>query len=165
MKAVIIGWYHRKNLASLKRVLKILDIELINNIKDADVVFSGSQFVDISKFPNKKFILGPHFAVEPTKELQSINNINNNAIYVQPSLPPVTIWQKEYKFDALPMRVMYFSINTTRFEPTNSIKRTRVMLYYKYRDPEEFKFVKKFLKNRNIDPVIFNYTKTYKETG
>ena len=33
--------------------------------------------LDTSKYPNKKFIFGPHFSVFPNNKLYEIKNINN----------------------------------------------------------------------------------------
>ena len=44
-----------------------------------------------------------------------------------------------------------------RFYPNkNAIKRTKVFLYYKNRNPEELDYLKQFLKTRNIEYKLFN---------
>ena len=48
--------------------------------------------IDTSKFPNKKFIFGPHFSVFPNYKLENIKNDNNNCKYIQPSEWVSQLW-------------------------------------------------------------------------
>ena len=51
------GFFHHKNFISLKYSCKYLKWEIVQSIEDADIIFSGSKYIDVSKYPNKKFIL------------------------------------------------------------------------------------------------------------
>lgn len=164
MKVIILGKYHHKNISSLLNVIKILNFEIIEDINQANIIFSANKFIEPTKYPNKLFIFGPHFAIEPTKELKNINNIYNNVIYVQPSQPSINIWQNEYNFLNIPMNVLFFGVDIYKFKPVITIKKKeKVILYYKMRDPAELNFVNIFLKNNNIETITFNYNIKYNE--
>ena len=167
MKVLVIGKYHHKNQISLNKVIDILKFKRVSDIDRADIVFSADIFIDVSKYPHTFFIFGPHFNVEPTTELKNINNIHNNVVYVQPSQASINIWQNHYNFK-IPMKVLYFGVDVDTFKPNvnnlNSNLVDKVLLYYKYRDPNEFIFVKQFLKEKNIKYELFNYNAKYKET-
>ena len=80
MKVLIVGTFHHKNKEGLERLLKYLnyDYKFVNNLNDInnyDIIFSPCHPIDASKYPDKKFIFGPHFSVFPNKLLDSIKII------------------------------------------------------------------------------------------
>ena len=84
MKILIFDNFHHKNKESLMKILNHLNYEYLkcnaNNydkIKEYDVIFSPSLPINVSLFPDKKFIFGPHFSVFPNNKLLEINNLNN----------------------------------------------------------------------------------------
>lgn len=163
-KAFLFNNYHFKNQEFLNKYVK-KNFTLTNTLNDADVVFSPSTYIDIENYPNKKFIFGNHFSVFPNSTVRRFNNIHNNAIYIQPSQQSVDTWQKEFNFTNLPMKTIQFAINTEKFKPSisNDEKDDTVMVYYKDRNPEEFKYIITFLNSKKINYRIFSYTQRYKE--
>lgn len=135
----------------------------VNNIIDADIIYSPDRYIDIHLYPTKKFIFGPHFSVFPNNIVRKFNNVHNNAIYIQPSLPSVNTWQNEFNFKNLPMAGIPFGVDTHKFSPTYDIEKKNVIIYYKQRDPAEFKLLINFLNNKQITFKVFDYLHTYKE--
>jgi len=163
MKILIIGNFHHKNKEGLEKILENLGFIFfygnINNIKDYDIIYSPSIPIDTAQYKNKKFIFGPHFSVFPNNLLESINNIYNNSIYIQPSNWVVELWKDANNF--LPVKQFPFPVNTERFGE-RKIK-NKVFIYFKRRSPKERTILQNFLKNRNIEYLIFDYVKKYNE--
>lgn len=135
----------------------------VYNIIDADIIYSPYLFIDITKFPNKKFIFGPHFSVFPNNIVSKFNNIYNNAIYIQPSQPSVDTWQNEFHFNNIPMKAIPFGVNTELFKPSINNNKKHVLVYYKMRDPNELKLLLDFLSHKNINFILIDYNKKYQE--
>ena len=77
MKFLIInGFLHHKNKEALYRILDNMGIEYKegteNNIEDYDIIYMPSSLYDTSKYPDKKFIFGPHFSVFPMFPIQRV---------------------------------------------------------------------------------------------
>ena len=77
-------WMHHKNHNSLMNYKNInlhiiKDAKLINNIDltQFDCVYSPTTPINVNKFPNIKFIFGPHFSVFPEKRHIDIITGNN----------------------------------------------------------------------------------------
>ena len=79
MKILIIGRFHNKNEVGLNYMLQYLGWNFkngsVNDIPNYDVVYMPNNPIDTSKYPNKKFIFGPHFSVFPNQKLRRINNV------------------------------------------------------------------------------------------
>ena len=132
----------------------------INN--DYDIIYSPCRPIDTSGYPNIKFIFGPHFSVFPNSLLDSIQNTNNNSIYIQPSEWAVDVWKNLNAENLLPLKVLSFAVNTSLFKPVTN-NRDKVMIYYKRRKPAELKFIIDFLIKKGEKFLIFNYVKRYHE--
>ena len=155
--------YHHKNQEFLNYYCNE-NFSLTENFNEADIVFSANTFIPIEQYPNKKFIFGPHFSVFPNNVVQKFNNIHKNGIYIQPSQPSVNTWQQEFNFTKLPMKAIPFGVNTDKFKPDKDRRQNNsVLIYYKNRNPEEFKFLETFLKKKNIDYNVFSYLNKYDE--
>lgn len=154
--------FHFKNRNFMNYIINKYHV-CVNNIKDADIIYSPDKYIDIHLYPTKKFIFGPHFSVFPNNIVRKFNNIHNNAIYIQPSQPSVDTWQKEFKFKALPMKAMPFGVDTNRFIGNEKSTRNNIVVYYKSRDPAEIKLLINFLNNKNLTYRIFSYQQKYKE--
>ena len=167
MKILIIQTYHFKNQEAIEKMLDFLKYEYKNgsleDIKDFDVIFSPNIPIDTSKYPNKKFIFGPHFSVFPDSKLYTINNSNNNSIYIQPSDWAANSWINVGANTILPIKTFSFPVNTVKFKPVPKNKRTKVYIYYKRRQPSELLFLKSFLKEKNIKVEVFDYLNKYPE--
>ena len=91
---------HIKNFNFIKKCkiisFYIVDsINIINNINlnTFDAVFSPCEIIDVSKYPNTKFIFGPHCCLFPhEKNLEIVKG--KNSIYIQPSNWPIYFWKK-----------------------------------------------------------------------
>ena len=165
MKVFITAQYHHKNQYSLEQSIKLLDWTLVDNIDDAEVVFSPNSYIDVLKYPEKKFIFGPHFCVFPNNAVRSINNKYNNCIYIQPSQQSIDMWEKHYNITNVPMKVYSFGVDTDKFNQISPIKdRESVFIYYKYRRPDELEYLIDFIRSKDKEPIVFDYTKGYKET-
>jgi len=167
MKILIIQTYHFKNQEGIEKMLHFLKYEYkngyIEDIKDFDVIFSPNIPIDTSKYPNKRFIFGPHFSVFPTQKLYDINNKHNNCLYIQPSEWALKSWTNNGANSILPIKIFSFPINTIKFKPITKNKRTKVYIYYKRRQPEELLFIVNFLKQKNIKVEVFDYLNKYPE--
>ena len=99
MKFLIVSpHFHHKNKIGLINILNYLQWSYhfgnMNDINNYDIIYSPNSPIDVSKYPNKKFIFGPHFSVFPTNKIKQINNIHNNSIYIQPSEWVVNLWKQ-----------------------------------------------------------------------
>lgn len=154
--------YHHKNEFFLNYFINKYHYS-VNNINDSDIVLSGETFLSkIENCDSKKFIFGPHFGKNRINEIRKINN-NNDNIYIQPSLPSVKLWTDELNFSTMPVLSIPFGVDTKRFIGNEKSNKSNIIVYYKQRDPNEMKFLTKFLEVKNIKYKIFDYQKRYKE--
>jgi len=168
---LIISNFHHKNKEGLERILVYLNYDYkfgtINDIDNYYMIFSPCNPIDTSKYPNKKFIFGPHFSVFPDKRLLFINNVHNNSIYIQPSEWVIKMWSSRQILGSLLPgkicgKIFPFPVNTDKFNDLGK-ERSKVFVYYKRRKPEELKYIETFLNNKNIEYKIFDYVKRYSE--
>jgi hypothetical protein len=167
MKILFINYgMHHKNLNAIKNY-KNINIDIIENLQNIDisnydVVYSPAEPIDTSRFPEKKFIFGPHFSVFPDQKIKHI--MNKNTIYVQPSKWAAESWRIFDICENLDIRVLPFGVDTEKFNQIVDIgSRTKVFIYFKTRNPLELKYVEYFLSTQNIEYVVFNYNKKYSE--
>lgn len=164
MKILIIGNFHHKNKLGIIMILKYLKYQYkfgtVDDIQNYDVIFMPTRAINTSLYPTKKFIFGPHFSVFPDNKLLDIHNINNNSIYIQPSIWVSYIWTNANNF--LPVKTFCFPVDTNKFKPITE-KRHKVFIYFKRRKQSELSFITTFLKTKNIDYHIFDYVKRYNE--
>lgn len=157
-------WCHHKNLQSILRGVKSrYDITIVDTISEASVVWipSGETGLSPRNYPDKKFILGPHFSTLPGKRVLSIDNTCNNAVYIQPSEWAVNVW-KELGYTNTPLHICPFGIDTNKFNVTHTVK-DLVLVYFKYRNTQELSNICYKLQNSNIPYKILEYG-TYKES-
>jgi len=163
---LIISGFHHKNKEGLERILVYLNYDYkfgtINDIDNYDIIFSPCNPIDTSKYPNKKFIFGPHFSVFPDNRLLYINNIHNKSIYIQPSEWVCKLWRSLNAEDYIPMKSFPFPVNTDKFNDSGK-NRSKIFIYHKRRKPEELEFIKNFLNNKKIEYLVFDYIKRYNE--
>lgn len=161
-KVFLLKNYHHKNQEFLNYFCEN-HLILTEDFNNADIVFSASTFIPIERFPNKKFIFGPHFSVFPNYVVKQFDNIHKNGIYIQPSQQSINSWKNEFGFDNLPMKAISFGVNTDKFKPCDITTRNKVIIYYKDRNPMELEYITNFLKKQNIEFKIFSYLKRYDE--
>lgn len=159
---------HEKNKEGLEKMLNELKIEHkfgnISEIDKYDVIYHPSQAIDTSKYPNKKFIFGPHFSTFPTDKLHGIKNVHNNSVYIQPSIWSKEVWEPHIKKINLPIKVISFPVNMEKFKPDKKIEeRDRIFIYFKRRNPHELLLLIDFCKKKNILPIVIDYVRKYEE--
>jgi len=163
---LIIGSFHRKNMEGLERMIKNLKWQYkygtVKDVKDYDIIYSPSQVIDTSKYPNKKFIFGPHLSVFPEKKLQHVNNIHNNSVYIQPSDWVNQLWVNMNAGKIIPIKTFAFPVNTEKFTQIYD-NRDNVYIYFKRRKPEELNYIQDFLNNKNVPYRVFDYVQKYDE--
>jgi hypothetical protein len=159
---------HYKNKEGLIRIFEYLNMDYkfgnISDIDKYDVIYMPSNPIDTSKYPNKKFIFGPHFSTFPMNKMNVIKNVHKNSVYIQPSVWSKDIWEPHLMKINLPMKVFSFPVNIEKFKPDKEIEdRDRMFVYFKRRNPLELNALMMFCKKKNILPVLFDYVKKYKE--
>lgn len=163
-------WMHPKNHHSMMsykniEINEIHTVELLGNLdlSQFDCIYSPSTHIDVAKYPNSKFLFGPHFSTFPEKTQMKIIS-GKNVMYTQPSEWASKIWRddplcKDIRIESLP-----FGVDTEKFKPTGEEKTDLVFLYFKSRHPDTLTIMKSFLKAVNVNNyIIFNYTTKYKE--
>jgi len=168
MKFLIIeSYFHHKNKMGLIAVLNYLQwtykVGTLNDIVNFDIIYSPSEAIDVSKYPTKKFIFGPHFSVFPDHKMNLINNKYANAIYIQPSKWAADVWIN-MGVKHIPIKYLPFAVNTNLFSPKISNQKNNVFIYFKSRKIDELNFLKNFLKHKNIEYRIFDYRNKYQES-
>jgi hypothetical protein len=167
MKCLILSTtFHIKNKNGLINVLNYLQWQYhfgnINDINNYDIIYSPGRPIDVSKYPTKKFIFGPHFSVFPDDKMSIINNKYNNSIYIQPSKWAADVWIN-MGIKHIPILSLPFPVDTYKFNELNVDIRNNVFIYFKRRKPQELQFLELFLKTKNITYRIFDYLKKYQE--
>lgn len=147
--------YHLKNQDFINFFIKKNKFKITESIDTADLVLSSSVYFPIENYPNKYFVFGPHFGVLPNSKIDKFNNIHKNAIYLQPSKQAKNVWNS---FKSLPITYCPFGVNTEKFVPSDKNK-SKVIIYFKRRDPNELKFLKHFLDKKKIKYTLFQYGK------
>lgn len=124
-----------------------------NDIQNSDLIYSPSNKIDISKYPNKKFIFGPHFSIFPNNKA-NFNNVHNNAIYIEPSQWVVNLWKDEFKYNSLPLKPYPVGIEVPDIKSNRS---KDPLIYFKHRNPNDLQFIINQLKSKNINPILIKY--------
>jgi hypothetical protein len=167
MKILIIDSFHHKNMVGLKLLLHNINYEYkfgtIDEINSFDIVYSPNNPINTSIYPSKKFIFGPHFSIFPNNKLLSINNINKNSIYIQPSIWVTKLWKNYGAEKIIPIKDFPFPVEVEKFSPNQHSQKNEVFIYFKSRNPKELEYVKQFLNYKNVTYKIFDYIKKYKE--
>jgi GR25 family glycosyltransferase involved in LPS biosynthesis len=155
--------YHHKNKKGLEMICEYLDYNLIygseKDIPKADVVYCPSRPFNASKYPNKRFVFGPHLSIFPNGLLNGIHN-KNNSVYIQPSPWARDVWTNWKDMDAeklIPIKSFPFPVEVDLFKPDEHQIKENVFVMFKHRKPEELRFVENFLNNKKISYKTFRY--------
>ncbi len=148
--------YHHKNEAFLK-YYETFFIK-VDKLEDADIIFSSCEPFETYKYPNKKFVFGPHFSIFPDQKSLGMEGCQKNSVYLMPSKQALNVWKNNFKFDKIKMVYSPFGVDTFKFNPT-SCKKSEVFIYFKRRDPDELKFLEKFLVKLGVKYKLFKYGK------
>jgi len=169
MKILFINnWIHDKNLKAIQ-LYKNIQLTFINSsdmprydLSQYDAVYSPSEPIHVSQYPNTKFLFGPHFSVLPDNRLQIIKG--PNSIYTQLCDWNVKVWESFDVCNGLTILPIPFGVDTEKFRPIKELKeRDKVFIYFKARHPSLLQIVELYLQKRNINYVIFNYRARYEE--
>jgi len=161
---------HAKNLNSMMNY-KDLDMDILKDIDEIDrvdlskydCVYSPSHPIDVSKYPNTKFVFGPHFSVFPQEKVLPILD-SETVVYIQPSQWCIDSWNEFPICKTLKMASIPFGVDTDLFHDVLPSKlRTKVFIYFKTRRPEELMLIENLLRSQDIDYTIFNYDTRYDE--
>jgi hypothetical protein len=170
MKLLLFNSYiHDKNRKALE-MYKNVEITIFNkeqdlqniNLNTYDAIYSPSISINVSQYPNTRFIFGPHFSVFPDNNLHKIKGPNTT--YIQPSEWVVNLWKNSSLSTDLNIQAVPFGVDTDKFcdiLPIN--ERTKVFVYYKSRTPDEIHFILDFLNAHKIEYILFSYTARYSE--
>jgi len=159
---------HKKNIEGLNKMLTALKMEYKfgkkSEIENYKIIFHSSQAIDTSKYPNKRFIFGPHFSTFPNDKLNGIINKYKNSVYIQPSIWTKELWEPILKQIHLPVKVFSFPVNMEKFKPDKKLEeRDRIFIYFKRRNPNELMNLVNFCKYKNILPIVIDYVRKYEE--
>ena len=156
--------YHHKNKKGMEMICQYLNYDLvygtIDDIEDADVVFCPSQPFDVRKYPNKRFVFGPHLSIFPDAKIQRIHN-QKNSVYIQPSPWAKEVWVNMNAEKIIPVESFPFPVEIEKFKPPAN-KGNNIFVMFKQRDPNELAFIENYLKNKDIAFRTFRYG-SYKE--
>jgi len=165
MKILFVPPAHAKIHRNMSRGFEKLNIDVSyksnpsdHDIESSDVVYSACRPFPIQKYPNTKFVFGPNFSIFPDSKSQ-FDNINKNAVYVQPSDWAKQVWL-DLGYKSLPLYTYPVGVDTDLFSPTKPIEeRDKMFIYYKYRLPSELQQ----LKDLFPEAKVFTYG-SYSET-
>ena len=159
--------FHHKNRAGLEAMLRYLGIDFtyggVHDIAQCDVVYSPFGPVDVRAYPDKRFVFGPHFSVFPDAKVAALDGVGANAVYIQPSSLVVEVWRARNL--RLRIAAQPFPVDTDRFcEVKPRHDRTRVVVYFKHRHPDNLARVLTFLRAQGVvDLQTFDYGDRYDE--
>jgi hypothetical protein len=159
---------HQKNLNALMKyninfyIINHTNLDSID-LSIFDAVYSPCQPINVSKYPNSKFLFGPHFSVFPEKNTMNMIT-GKNIVYVQPSNWVVNLWKSFPICQNIRIESLPFGVDTYKFNEIKPInERSTIILYFKRRKPEDLSIITNFLKNKNFQPKIFDYINKYDE--
>lgn len=161
---------HHKNLNFILNCKKI-NFYIVDSIHEIinldlnlfDAVISPCVPIDVSKYPNVKFIFGPQFSVFPENTLNQIKG--HKTAYNLLSEWVINIWKLYPICNDLNLVALPFGVDTDKFIDNKSIfQRNKIMVYFKHRNPSDLLFIENFLKLKNLDYHIFSYDKRYNES-
>ena len=162
---------HIKNLNFILNCKKI-DFTIINwvddfykmDISSFDAVYSPCDPIDVSIYPNMKFIFGPHFSIFPEKNHMGMIEGNTNVVYIQPSDWVKNLWEYNPICKNINIQSFAFGVDTEKFIDTKPIiDREKVFIYFKHRNPLDLQLIEKFLITKNYEYRIFSYMHRYRE--
>lgn len=159
---------HHKNLHFILNCKKIsfFIIDSVNDINKIDLtqfdaIYSPCNDIDVSKYPNTKFIFGPQFSVFPEERLTIIKG--SKTVYNLLSNWVINIWKTFPVCDNLKLVALPFGVDTDKFIDKSIIAKNKVIVYFKHRNPADLHFIESFLKDKNINYSVFSYDKKYNE--
>ena len=96
-----------------------------------DCVYSPSKEIYSKKYPNTKFIFGPHFSVFPEKNQMDLIR-SKNVIYIHPSEWAAQVWRNSPYCNNITVMPLPFGVDTEKFKDIKPIyERERIFIYFK----------------------------------
>ena len=161
---------HHKNGHSISKYSNI-DFQYIHhpneinnyNLSEFDCVYSPAIPIDVSLYPNTRFIFGPHFSVLPDEKLLFIKSPRSSFIILSEWIK--NLWKRFPICNNLHLVDIPFGVDTSRFSPTLPFKeRSTVFIYFKGRDPADLAFIQRALDVLGISYRVFGYSNRYDES-
>jgi hypothetical protein len=132
------------------------------DISTFDAVISPCDPINVSLYPNMKFIFGPQFSVFPDNKLATING--PNSVYNLLSDWVINIWCQYPICNNLRLIPLPFGVDSDKFVNIKPIsERNEVIIYFKHRNPNDLQLIEIFLRNKNISYNLFSYDQRYDE--
>lgn len=162
---------HHKNMNFILNCKKI-NFYIVNSINEIsnlnlnifDAVISPCDAINVTNYPNVKFIFGPQFSVFPENTLNQIKG--NKTAYNLLSQWVIDIWKIFPVCNNLNLVALPFGVDTDKFINNKPIsERNKIIVYFKHRNPIELNLIIHFLENKKIDYDIFSYDKRYDENN
>ena len=148
-----INFYVIDNLTTLDRI----DLSIF------DCVYSPCIPINVNKYPNTKFLFGPHFSVFPEKHQMDIIR-RNKVLYAQPSEWAAKIWRDSELCKNIKVEPLPFGVDIEKYKDTKPIsERLNVFIYFKTRHPMLLNVIQSFLNSKGINGIVFNYNTRYDE--
>jgi len=133
------------------------------DLSQFDCIYSPSTHIHVAKYPNSKFLFGPHFSTFPEKKQMDAIRYPN-VIYTQPSEWAVQVWRNNPSCNDIHIESLPFGVETERFTPNLTSEKDLVFIYFKGRRPDELTSIKSFLTLVGVNNyVIINYNTKYTE--
>jgi hypothetical protein len=133
------------------------------DLSQFDCVYSPQIPIDVNKYPNTKFIFGPHFSVFPEKQHMDLIR-RDNVTYVQPSEWAAKIWKDNPLCNNIKIKPLPFGVDTNKFNNNKPItERNNVMIYFKHRNPIDLVLIENYMKSKSINYTVFSYDNKYCE--
>ena len=163
-------YMHKKNLHAIKNYKNIF-LHIVNtpdelsrtNLALFKYVYSPAILFDVRKYPNTKFIFGPHLSVFPDNRILQIAGAPN-VVYIQPSDWARDAWRANKLCRGLRIETVPFGLNMELYAaPATPAPRDKVFIYFKRRHPIELNALRDFLRGRGIPFSEFDYVKGYKQ--
>ena len=160
---------HQKNLNFILNCKKI-QFHIINHVHEIhnidittfDAVISPCDPIDVSTYPNVKFIFGPQFSVFPDEKIHAIKG--SKTVFNLLSQWVIDIWKSFPICNDLQLVALPFGVDIDKFTTNKNIQeRNKVFVYFKHRHPIELDSIKQFLHNKNMEYRIFSYDNRYDE--
>ena len=161
------GGLHHKNEHAISKYgqikwTRVNQISDCNDLSAFDAVFCPGSILNISDYPNTKFIFGPHLTVLPNDSITMI--CGPNSTYIQPSQWVIDFWKLYPVCRRLTIKPVPFGVDTDKFYPIDIInKQNKVLVYFKGRMPQELQLITQYLNNNEIPFEIFSYKNGYNE--
>ena len=128
-----------------------------------DCVYSPCVPINVNKYPNTKFLFGPHFSVFPEKHQMDIIR-RNKVLYTHPSEWAAKIWRDSDLCKNIRVEPLPFGVDTEKYKDTKpNSERTNVFIYFKTRHPMLLNIIQSFLNSKGINGIVFNYNTKYDE--